>query len=414
MPTADPHDPSSRAPGGPDLDHDPDRDDPTTELLRRTLGAAADRTAIDDAEPTFAAELVGIGTARSSAGAGRSRWLAAAAATVVVLGAVGLVATRSDPGTDVGVGGPGAGTTPGSSPGSTPPTAPVGGPFLPEWPSPDGPVTTATTVDPRLLATPARPEGDQWLPVLSYQLPNGTVVTAPAKATLAPEGPADVIPDIGYFQRITNTDVDLTVTVIGWNGTPSLDDVFGADAPSVTTIGDPSSDLFVYSVEGDAGGVGMAHLAEDAPRTVGVAIGERFAAQFVGTASDEVIDALLTNLRIGGWQDGRVIPMDGSVSTPVAGSADIWPTEAPADYCTGWKAFMDVQFTAPGPASVQTDGFRRYTTQLEALAPGDLPASWRSLREAWLAPDKAGVDDGDDGSMAALDHIHQVSTAACG
>ena len=99
-------------------------------------------------------------------------------------------------------------------------------------------------------------------------------------------------------------------------------------------------------------------------------------------------------------------------TTPIDGES-LWPAEAPPDYCTGWQRYLDVQMQAPGSPSVQTEGFRRYTTQLAAIAPGDLGQSWTQLRDLWLAPDKAATSDDEDGSGLIHEHIFTESMAAC-
>jgi hypothetical protein len=78
---------------------------------------------------------------------------------------------------------------------------------------------------------------------------------------------------------------------------------------------------------------------------------------------------------------------------PAPGSADIWPKTPPADYCAGWQVFLDIQAKAPGPQSVETEGFRRYIPQLAAISPTpDLAASWLRLRDHWLGSDVSDVD----------------------
>ena len=90
-------------------------------------------------------------------------------------------------------------------------------------------------------------------------------------------------------------------------------------------------------------------------------------------------------------------PEMGTTIPPGSGEA-LWPTEAPPDYCSGWQHYLDVQMRRRDRRRCRPRGSRAYTTQLAAIAAGDLGPSWTQLRDLWTAPGKAGIDDTTDGS----------------
>lgn len=400
----------------PTTDPDP-RPDPTEDLLRRTLAGAAAATTLSEDRP--ADRLVGDAIeAHSKARTRRTnqvRWLAAAAALVALVGTVGVVARG---------GGPDGRTESGPASDATQVTGTSG-----------GPAPTGDTTYESIAPAPSRPEGDLWAPVLSFgHLPSGAAVSKPAAFAFASPPGSPPKGNIAYTQTITvGSSLHLQVQVAPWKQPPTPAEV--ATDRRVELVPAPADDPDVAPglaldryLEVDAGtGAGLdldgylAGSGTDPTYTSGpaaVVFGDRFVIQLVideiGAAPRAELVAVVRGLAVAGWQDLSGTPVvRGETPAPAPGSADIWPTTPPADYCAGWTELLRVQLTAPGPQSVQTEGFRRYTQQLEALAPGDLPETYRQLREKWLAPDKASNDDHADGSDLLFQHIHDVSTATC-
>jgi len=136
----------------------------------------------------------------------------------------------------------------------------------------------------------------------------------------------------------------------------------------------------------------------------------------MSTAASVVIGTTFTRLENSARMTSIHTPAATAAHRPTAPALRlraVWPTEPPADYCGGWQEYLNVQANAPGTASVNTPGFVRYTTQLDALAPAEVAGEWARLRDLWSTPDKSSTSDDEDGSGAIHQHLYEVSMTAC-
>jgi len=368
----------------------------TEERLRRTLTAAADAT---DVGLTHVETLPLIVASPSGdpASTGHARWLAAAAVAVLVVGAgaFAIDGRRDDPDPSERVQVGASGTT-STTPGTTNPTDDLTSLIVP------------------------RPVGEQWLPVLTSSLLPDPKAAIPltridvSTGFIRLEPTQDALVAYGTIDLPAPYNTVATVTVSN-QPEPAAYAPFatGATGTAITTVrGTVRSADGLSFVWGN-----LAYPDELTLQTIAVGGAETFTIRVDLVQGTYPLTAVVESFRVAGWQDGSLLPtwpvIDDQATVPAPGSRDIWPTDPPVDYCEGWRAFYRIQLEAPGPQTVQTNGFVRYTTQLETIAPEDLPASYRTLREGWLDPGKTNVDDDADGTGAAQRHIFEVSTRLC-